>query len=53
MEVANVTQGTTITSAGTTYVADKLTVNILGVNVTQRQLLTGIVGVFLGFTLAK
>lgn len=53
MEVANVTQGAVITSSGTTYVADKLTINLLGFNFTQRQVLTGIAGLLLGFTMAK
>lgn len=53
MEVSNVTQGTVITSGGSSYVADKLTVNLLGFNLTQRQLITGLGCLLLGFTLAK
>lgn len=52
MEVPNVTQGTIITSAGTTYVADRRTINLLGFDLTQRQLLTGGLGVLLGLLLA-
>lgn len=53
MEVANVTQGTILTSGGTTYVADKLTTNILGINLTQRQMITGIGCFLLGFILSN
>lgn len=53
MDVANVTQGTVITSAGTTYIADKLTTNVLGVNLTQRQMITGIGCFLLGFLLSN
>lgn len=51
MEVSNVTQGTLITSSGQSYTADKLVINLLGVNFTQRQLLTGLGGLLLGFLL--
>lgn len=53
MEVANVTQGTVITSSGSTYVADKLTINLLGFNFTQRQLLSAGAGLLLGVLLTK
>lgn len=53
MEIANVVQGTTITSNGSTYIADKLTLNILGFNLTQRQLLSSGVGFLLGVLLTK
>lgn len=53
MEVANVVQGTTITSSGTTYIADKLTLNLLGYNFTQRQLLSAGAGLLLGVLLFK
>lgn len=51
MEVANVLQGTVLTSGGQTFVADKLVVNLLGVNFTQRQSLTGIGCLLVGFML--
>lgn len=53
MEVANVVQGSTITSSGSTYVADKLTINFLGFNFTQRQLLSTGAGFLLGLLLSK
>lgn len=53
MDVSGVSQGTVINSGGSTYVADKLTMNLLGVNLTQRQLLTGIAGLLLGYVMSK
>lgn len=53
MEVSNVTQGAVITSSGTTYVADKLTINLLGFNFTQRQLLSAGAGLLLGILISK
>lgn len=53
MDVSGVTQGTSINSGGATYIADKLTINLLGFNFTQRQLLTGLAGLLLGYTMAK
>lgn len=51
MEIANVTQGAVITSGSTTYIADKLTTNVLGINPFQRQIVTGLAGILLGVLL--
>lgn len=53
MEVAGVVQGSVITSGGSTYVADKLTITLLGFTFTQRQLLSAGAGVLLGVLLTK
>lgn len=53
MEVSNVVQGTVITSAGHSYVADKLTINLLGINFTQRQILTAGIAGLLGYLLGQ
>lgn len=53
MEISNVTQGTIITSAGQSYMADRTTITVLGITFTQRQILTGGIAGLLGFLLGR
>lgn len=49
---SSVQQGSVLNANGTTFVADRLVQNVLGFNITQRQLITGIGCLLLGYLLA-
>lgn len=53
MGIANVTQGAVITSGSTTRIADKLMTSMPGINLSQRQIVTGLADILLDVLLTE